>query len=140
MCDIVARSQAFVAKAVPRYAVTVIYRNQQRKKQKRFSVLRKKRAKPKTKNITTTFGKSLFLIKYRMRYVIYMLPNTKNLAINQTMVAYGNRQNAIAFVRANNSDLLRSLKHLMETRLYFIKHEMKKRTKFRYLIVFSSRL
>ena len=34
---------------VPRYAVTVIYRNQQRKKQNRFSVLRKKRAKPKTR-------------------------------------------------------------------------------------------
>ena len=29
-----------------------------------------------------------------MRYVIYMLPDTKDLAINQTMVAYGNRQNA----------------------------------------------
>ena len=31
-----------LAKPVLRYAVTVIYRNQQRKKQKRFSVLRKK--------------------------------------------------------------------------------------------------
>ena len=40
---------------VPRYAVTVIYRNQQRKK-KRFPVLQKKRAKPK---ITATFGKSV---------------------------------------------------------------------------------
>ena len=39
-----------------------------------------------------TFGKSLFLTKYRMRYAIYMPPNTKDLAINQTMVAYGNRQ------------------------------------------------
>ena len=78
---------------VPRYAVTVIYRNQQCKKQKRFSILRKQRAKPKTEKITTAFGKSLFLIKYRMRYAIYMPPNTKDLAINQTMVAYGNRQN-----------------------------------------------
>ena len=86
-----------LARPVPRYAATVIYRNQQRKKQKRFSVLRKKRAKPKTKKITTTFGKSLFLIKYRMRYAIYMPPNTKDLAINQTTVAYGNRQNATAF-------------------------------------------
>ena len=66
----------------------------------------------------TAFGKSLFLIKYRMRYAIYMPPNTKDLAINQTMVAYGNRQNATEFARANNFDLLRSLKHLMETRLY----------------------
>ena len=45
--------------------------------------------------------KSLFLIKYRMRYAIYMPSNTKDLAINQTMVAYGNRQNATAFARAN---------------------------------------
>ena len=53
-----------------------------------------------------------------MRYMIYMPPNTKDLAINQTMVAYGNRQNATAFARANNSNLLRSMKHLMGTRLY----------------------
>ena len=33
------------------------------------------------------------------------------------MVAYGNRQNATTSARANNSDLLSSLKHLMETRL-----------------------
>ena len=65
-----------------------------------------------------TFEKSLFLTKYRMRYAIYIPPNTKDLAINQTMVAYGNRQNAITFARANNSDFLRTLKHLIETRLY----------------------
>ena len=98
------------------------YRNQQRKKQKRFSVLRKKGAMPNTKKITTTFGKSLVLIQYRMRYAIYMLSNTKDLAINQTMVAFGNRQNATAFARANNSDLLRSLKHVLETRLYVRYH------------------
>ena len=62
-----------------------------------------------------------------MRYAIYMPPNTKDLAINQTMVAYGARQNATAFARANNSDLLRSLKHLMETRLY-VKFKMQKFT------------
>ena len=33
------------------------------------------------------------------------------------MVAYGNRQNALMFARANNCDLLQTLKHLMETRL-----------------------
>ena len=65
-----------------------------------------------------TFGKSIFVITYRMRYVVYMPPDTKDLAINRAMVAYENRQNATAFARANNSDLLRSLKHLMETRLY----------------------
>ena len=73
-----------------------------------------KKSKGKNKIITTTFGQSLFLIKYRMRYGIYMPPNTKDLAINLTIVAYGNWQNATAFARANNSDLL---KHLMETRL-----------------------
>ena len=74
--------------------------------------------KAKTKKTMPTYGKSLFLIKYRMRYTIYMPLNTKYLAINQTMVAYGNRQSATAFALANNSDLLRSQKHLMETRLY----------------------
>ena len=34
----------------------------------------KKRAKPK--KITKTFRKSLFLIKYRMRYAIYIPPKT----------------------------------------------------------------
>ena len=87
------------------------------KKQKIFSVLRKKRAKLKLQKKTATFGTSLFLNKYRIRYAIYMPPNTKDLPTNQTMVAYGNRQNATAFARANNFDLLRSLKHLEETRL-----------------------
>ena len=43
-----------------------------------------------------------------MGYAICIPPNTNDLAINQTMVAYGNRQNAIAIAiaRANNSDLL----------------------------------
>ena len=85
-----------LARPVPRYAVTVIYRNQQRKKQEIFSVFQKKEQGQKRKKITTAFEKSLFLIKYRMRYAIYMPPNTKDLAINQTMVAYGNRQNATA--------------------------------------------
>ena len=53
-----------------------------------------------------------------MRYAIYIPPNTKDLTTNLTMVAYGNRQNATTFARANISDLSRSLKHLMETRLY----------------------
>ena len=48
---------------------------------KRFSVPRKKRARLKTKNITT-FGKALFVNQYWMRYVIHILPNTKDLAIN----------------------------------------------------------
>ena len=104
-----------LARPVLRYAVTVTYRNKQRKTKKLFCPPKKSKAKNKT--VTTTFGKSLFLINYRMRCTIYMSPNTKDLAINQTMVAYGNRQNATAFALANSSDFLRSLKHLMETRL-----------------------
>ena len=83
---------------------------------KKIFCFSKKEQSQKQKKITTTFGKSLVLIKYRMRYAIYMPPNTKALAINETMVANGNRQNATAFARAHDSDLLRSLKHLMETR------------------------
>ena len=49
-----------------------------------------------------TFEKSLFITQYE----IYTPPNTKDLARNLTMVAYGNRQNAITFERANNPDLL----------------------------------
>ena len=57
---------------------------------------------------------SLFLTQYLMLYAICMPSNTKDLAINQSMVAYGNGQNATAFAQANYSDLLRSLKHGME--------------------------
>ena len=52
-----------------------------------------------------------------MRYAIYIPLNTEDLTLELTMVAYEKRQNAIKFARANNSDLLRALKHLMETRL-----------------------
>ena len=52
-----------------------------------------------------------------MRYSSHIPPNTKELAIDLTVVACENRQNAITFARVNNSDLLRALKHLMETRL-----------------------
>ena len=52
-----------------------------------------------------------------MRYAMYIPPNTKDLAINLTMVAYKKWQNVITFARVNNSDLLRAPKHLMETRL-----------------------
>ena len=48
---------------------------------------------------------------------IYIPPDTKNHARNLTMVAYENQQNATTFVQANNTDLLRAPKHLMETKL-----------------------
>ena len=81
---------------------------------KRFSVRKKSKTQNK-KNITTTSGKSLFLTQYQMRYAIYITPNAKDLVTNLTMIAYGNRQKAITFAWANNSDLLRALNHLMET-------------------------
>ena len=79
-----------------------------------FSEKKSKSKAQNKKNITATFGKSLFLTQYRMRYAICIPPNTKDPAINLTMVAYGNRQSAITFARANNSDLLWALKHFME--------------------------
>ena len=57
--------------------------NNARNKKDFLSSENKNKAKNK-KKITTTFGKSLFLIEYRTRYAIYMAPNTKDLAINQT--------------------------------------------------------
>ena len=41
--------------------------------------------------------------------MIYIPLNTKDLAIELTMLAYGNRKNTMKFARANNSDLLRAL-------------------------------
>ena len=49
--------------------------------------------------------------------MIYIPPNAKDITIDLTTLAYGNQQNAIKFARVNNSDLLRALKNLMETRL-----------------------
>ena len=109
------------ARLVPRYAMTATYGNRKRSIQKRFSVFRKKRAVPRNYFITT-FGKSLFITQYLMRYTIYMPPNTKDLTIDLTMLAYGNRQNAIKLARANNLDLLRALNHLTEIRPYI--HEI----------------
>ena len=56
---------------------------------------KKEQSSKQKKYSTTTFGKSSFLTQYRMRYAIYIPSNTKDFAINLTMVAYGNRQNAI---------------------------------------------
>ena len=42
--------------------------------------------------------------------------------IELTMVAYGSRQNAIKFTRANNSDLLQAQKHLMENQALSTRH------------------
>ena len=84
-----------LARPVPQYAVTVTYRNQKCKKKKDFQSSKKEQGQ-KTKKRTTTFGKSLSLIKYRMHYTVYTPPNTKDLAINQAMVACGNQQTATA--------------------------------------------
>ena len=76
--------------------------------------LSKKRSKAKNIKYNDDFRK-VVISKHRMRYAIYISPNTKDLAINPPMVAYGNRQNVTALARANDSDLLRLLKHLMQT-------------------------
>ena len=51
-----------------------------------------------------------------MRYAIYI--PLKDFTIDLKMLAYENRQNAIKFERASNSDLLLALKHLMEIKFY----------------------
>ena len=74
-------------------------------------------ARPKNNFRTRVFGKWLFMTRYWMSYSIYIPLNAKDLTIDLAMLAYGNRQSAIKFARANNSDLLQALKHLMGTRL-----------------------
>ena len=61
------------ARPVPQYAVTVIYRNQQHKKQKSFSVFRKKRAKPKKKN-NDDFQKVVIYNKMHEIKIIFCFP------------------------------------------------------------------
>ena len=106
------------AMLVLRFAVAETYGNLERSLQKRFSILRKRWARPRTYFVTVTFGKSLFITQYRMRYAIYLPPIAKDLTIDLSILVYGNRQNAMKFARANNCDLLRALKHLMETLVY----------------------
>ena len=93
---------------MPRYAVTATNENQESDT---------KKSNTRNNFITTTFGKSVFITPYQMHYAIYITPNAKDLTMDFTMLAYGNRQNAIKFARANNSNLLRALKHIAETRL-----------------------
>ena len=50
-----------------------------------------------------------------MRYAIYIPLNAKDFTIDLLTLAYGNRQSSINFAPANNSNLLRALKDLMET-------------------------
>ena len=47
------------------------------------------RARQRTKNITTTFGKLLFLTQCWMRYRIYIPPDKKDFAINLVVIADG---------------------------------------------------
>ena len=80
-------------------------------------VRRKNRARSKNQFLTMTLGKLYFITQYRMRYTIYIPVNTKDLTIYLAMLVYENGQNAIKFAQANNPELLRALKHLVETRL-----------------------
>ena len=65
------------------------------RRRKDFLSSEKKEQGYKQKDITTTFEKSLFLTQYPMHYEIHIPPDTKDLAINLTMVVYGNRQNCL---------------------------------------------
>ena len=106
------------ARLEPRFAATATNGNRERSVQnKKYFLISQKRAKPRKIFIATTFGKSLFITQHRMRYAISIPLNAKDLTIELTMVAYGNRKNATKFARANNSNLLRALKHIIETRL-----------------------
>ena len=73
------------AKLIPRYAVSATYGNRDRRMQKRFSALRKKRARPQNNFIPTTFGKLLLITQYWMRYAIYKPLNAKDLTMDLTM-------------------------------------------------------
>ena len=82
-------------------------------KQKIFFVFRKKFKVDNKKKITTTFRKSLFLIKYRMRYAIHLPSNTKttcNKPKNGCLWKPANRNSSAGTI---NSDSLRSLEHLI---------------------------
>ena len=94
-----------LARPVPGYSVTATYRNRACRIQNIFLKI----AKPRNNFIATAFGKSLFITQYRMRYAICMPLNKKDLTLELTMFAYGNRQNAIKFAGANNSDSLRAI-------------------------------
>ena len=102
------------ARLVPRYIATATYGNWNAQGAENIFCSPEKRARLGN-NFITTFGKSLFITHYRMRYAMYIPLNAKDLTIDLTMHAYGNRQIAIKFARANNSDLLQALKHFMET-------------------------
>ena len=67
----------WLARPVPRYAVTVIYRNQQRKKQKRFSVLRKKEQSQKQKKNNDDFQKVVIYNKMHEIKISFCFPEKK---------------------------------------------------------------
>ena len=90
-------------------AVTAIYGDWERRIQKIFTVLRKKKSKTKEQ-----FYNNDFITQYQM----HTSECKKYRTIELTMVTYGNRLNATKFAQANNYDLLRALKHLIKTRLY----------------------
>ena len=82
-------------------------------KAKRFSVLRKKR--PNSDFRKVVISSSIPDGLHKILTSKYKRPRNK-----PNDCAYENRQNAITFTRANNSDLLRALKHVMEASLYWM--------------------
>ena len=65
-----------------------------------------------------TFGKSLFLTRYRLRSAIYMPPKTKNLAIDQTMVTL----HGIAALQKPQTHASTEAKKLSQNRYFLNRH------------------
>ena len=101
-----------VARLVLRCTVTVIYGNRERRIQKIFSSFRKKEQNQGT-IYNTDVRKILFITQYQMHTSECKRPP------NRTYDGYlWKPAKRKKFARANNSDLLRALKHLIETKLY----------------------
>ena len=94
------------ARLMALYAVTATCGNRERRMKKIFCLLEKKRkAKEQFYNPILNVLRDLHTSRCKRLLRPYD-------------VCLQNRQNAIKFARANNSDLLRAPKHLMKTRFY----------------------
>ena len=104
------------AMLVPQCVMTATYRNREHSMQKRFTVLRQKRARQKKYFITTNFEKSLFMTQCRMRVCDL---HTFRLKIPRNKPYDGYLWKPAKGNIARTSKQLRfvALKHLMETSL-----------------------
>ena len=97
----------------------------------------KKKSELKTKKFNNEFWKSHFSnsIADALRDLHSVPPNTKDLAINQMMVAYGNRKKTQQRSHEQTTPIsLRVLKHLMETRLYSTRDKLELFARVNYIL------